>query len=182
MVSYVILIVIVLSVSVGVYEWLIKWGQPPVDINCPEGTSLFIDEYSCFIPSNCAGGDKSCPGISLTLKNNGRFNINGVLVTVSDKTDRAPYILPFCHDAQGCIKDEPGYFILAGPFSSEPYLKSGDKKEVIFSNDKTDDSDENGISIIVEVDIIPFIIQKNKRIMCKNAFIRQKIENCDFNT
>ena len=80
MLSYVLLIAIAITVSVGVYAWA-KAMLPTTygDITCKDETSLILYEYTC-----------DGTGIELTLRNNGRFNINGIIFTVTNDSQRNP--------------------------------------------------------------------------------------------
>ncbi|MEM1535219.1 MAG: hypothetical protein QXE64_01340 [Candidatus Pacearchaeota archaeon] len=66
-VSYVLLIL--LSVSLGglVYTFLQYKTRMPQEIRCPEGVSVWLENYT-----------KNSDGINFTLKNIGLFNISGI--------------------------------------------------------------------------------------------------------
>jgi hypothetical protein len=86
-VGYVILISITMSLSILVYGWLqfyVSGSSNGQDIpSCPEGVNLIIKNYEC------AKGDGLGSGwLRVTLKNKGRFTINGYLLSVHDKEDR----------------------------------------------------------------------------------------------
>ncbi len=163
MVSYVLLISIVVMISIGVYAWLNGLGRFSPEIDCEEGTSLVIDEIT-----GCNSGGP----LEFNVRNNGRFNINGVLVGVSDAVDKYPvvYLNP-----EG-TPDEPGFYSFppASPLKpSEP----DNIKTIKFTNI---DSDGNSIGNIYSISIQPFILDKrNRMVLCENAVIIQPVQGCN---
>src|SRR3990167_3334945 len=89
MVAYVILISIALSLAVAVFAWLKITGEsavkPPVD--CKEGTTIMLESYNC--ERDPITGEPM-GNMILTMKNNGLFNIDGVIVKVSDDIGKEP--------------------------------------------------------------------------------------------
>ncbi len=75
-IGYVLLISFVLVISVVVYQWM-KTYVPRDDIDCPDGVSLFVEDYSC-----------STTQLNITLKNNGKFNIGGFFIYLTDSPDQ----------------------------------------------------------------------------------------------
>ena len=156
MISYVILISIVVALSIGVFLWLRTLAgnvEPPAD--CKEGTSIALEDHLCL-------GD-----IRLNLKNNGRFNIDGIILTVGNDTTKTPtvYLLSY-----------PFENTLEGHYVFNPSLKPGESREAKFSANT-----KNGLvpfDNIAIVQIQPFIIDKNNVIRCTNSVITQEIENC----
>ncbi|RMD45278.1 hypothetical protein D6829_02680 [Candidatus Pacearchaeota archaeon] len=78
MVSYVLLITITLSLSAIVYQWLKAYVEVKEPLECPDGVSLVITNYTC---------SKSFHSFSVTLKNKGRFNTSGFVIRVSDSSN-----------------------------------------------------------------------------------------------
>ena len=74
MVSYVILIVIGVTLSVGVYSYL-KLHLPPKNAECPSNINLIIEGATC-----TASTDK----LSLTLSNNGLFNVSAAFIRIGE--------------------------------------------------------------------------------------------------
>ena len=74
-IGYILLISIAIIMSVLVYQWL-KTYVPTDSVECPDGTSIFIKE----INYDCVNSE-----LSLVIKNNGKFSINGYYIKVSDK-------------------------------------------------------------------------------------------------
>jgi hypothetical protein len=163
MVSYVLLISIAIAVSAGVFVWLRSMAniEPPVD--CDEGTSLILYDYKC-----------SRDFVNLTVKNNGRFNVDGLVLIVSPDKDKAPtnYLIP---QSSGTIE------IVGGSYLFRNRLPPGETTSAEFYGQVLDNTgnvvraDFNEIKVI---QIQPFVIKKGKRVLCQEAVIRQEIENC----
>ena len=77
-IGYVLLIAISIVMSVIVYQWL-KTYVPREATKCSDGTSVFIDKiyYDC---TNSM--------LNITLKNNGKFSVNGYFIHVSNRSDQ----------------------------------------------------------------------------------------------
>ena len=70
MISYVLLIFITITLSVGVYVWLKDYAVVTEKTDCKDGTSLIIESYN--IEEN--PDNKT---ITVFVKNNGLFNASG---------------------------------------------------------------------------------------------------------
>ena len=162
MLSYVILISIAVIMSVTIFAWLRIIDNIEPVASCKEGTSIIISDYSC-------SGNK----FNLTVKNNGRFNVYGFVLTVGNNTQRSPLIrlIPFTGEN---ITTE-GYLLFS------PTLIPGNLDEVIFSNSerKPDGRIEKvDFNFIRNIRIQPFAIDDNgEKIFC-DFIIRQNIEDC----
>ena len=75
-IGYVLLITFGIILSVIVYNYL-KTYVPKDLIDCPDGSSIFVKDYSC-----------SDGILNLTLKNNGRFNLAGYYIHYSNNSDQ----------------------------------------------------------------------------------------------
>lgn len=170
MVSYVLLVSIAIILSIGVFAWLkiiAKDVQPKVD--CKEGTSMRISNYKCF-----SGDVDEEDGIKLTLRNNGRFNIDGFILSVSGEGNEVPTVRLVTQDLEGF---KGNYY-----FSDSSPLVPGEERTIKFSN-KFDDG--KGLINIVNfeyinvVQIQPMILDEEKnKIVCQNSVIKQNLENC----
>ena len=159
MLSYVLLISIVVAIAISIYSWLeIIANVEPIK-ECEESTSLIISDYACY--ENI---------FKLTLKNSGRFNIDGFIFTVTDNPDRVPITpLNALNDLSG--NTIPGRYIFKQP------LNPGDSAEALF------DSSNTNFTLIRNVRIQPFIIlEYGDEIVCENAIIVQSTDNCEINT
>jgi len=166
-VSYVLLISIAMGISVGVYAWMKVYAVSPTAIDCKEGTSITIQSYECSLPL------EDPAWIKLTVRNNGRFNVTGVIVAVANSSEREPEHYLKLSDSGTWDNLQEGY-----AFFSDP-LRPGAEQTIEFSNKiKTDTV--IGINSINAIQVQTFVIdKKNNRILCKNN-IKQKIENCNF--
>jgi len=80
-VAYAIMIAIAISLAVAVYAWLHDVIKPDPAIDCNEGTSVYLQNYSC-----------SLNQITLNIKNNGGFDVDGVIVKISNDASSEPTI------------------------------------------------------------------------------------------
>ncbi len=160
MISYVILVAIAITMAIAVFAWLkIIANVEPVP-SCEEETSLTISDYFCEVGA-----------FKLQIKNNGRFSVNGFILTVGNNPERVPTIrlIPLNTDE---ITGE-GFFIF-------PDLKPGELREAVFTNtEKKSDGRirEVDFEFIKNLKLQPFIIEDNKKIVCENI-IKQETENC----
>jgi len=74
MVSYVLLVVFLIIISGLVYQWL-RTYIPKDSLECPDGSSLFIKE---------ANFDSQDARLEITIKNNGRFNLAGYFIYMTN--------------------------------------------------------------------------------------------------
>ncbi len=74
-IGYVLLIAISIVMSVLVYQWL-RTYVPKEAIKCEEGTSVFLKDVSY----DCAASK-----LTLTIKNNGKFDVDGFFIHISNK-------------------------------------------------------------------------------------------------
>lgn len=152
MISYVILIAIAISISIGVFIWLKDLANVSPKIDCKDGTSLRLDEVTC-----------SLNIITIKIKNNGNFNVNGFIIQVSDDINKIPIKRLSAIDPEEGFP-MPGYY----DFSS-PLKPSDDPKEVSFAKE--------GIVEIIQIQ--PYIKdEKGKMIICEQALIKQDTSGC----
>jgi hypothetical protein len=157
MVSYVILISIVLGLAVGTYA-VLKYITSDIEpeIDCNIGSSLILEEYVC-----------SSNSLKLNLKNNGRFNVNGVLVSISNETQRE------------AIKQlVPSVGVNTGgnyEFTSE--LGPGEDIEIEYTKSIVGGG---STSVIEKIKLQPYIFDEGgNRVYCRDAVIRQDVSGCN---
>lgn len=75
-IGYVLLVTFTIVMGIFVYE-LLKTYVPQNEINCPDGSSLLIESYTC--DSNI---------LTLNIANNGNFEIGGYFIYASDSPDK----------------------------------------------------------------------------------------------
>ncbi|MFH1607853.1 MAG: hypothetical protein ABIA78_01845 [archaeon] len=90
MIGYVLLVTFAVIIGAIVYQW-VKTYVPRDSLECPDETSLFIKDYTY----NCSTNQ-----LSLTFRNNGRFDIRGYFIhgTTSQEQELATQDLSQSHD------------------------------------------------------------------------------------
>lgn len=162
MVGYVLLITLAIVMGIVAYNWM-KTYLPRDAVECPDGVSVFIKDYSC-----------SSDQLSLTLKNNGRFDIEGYLIRVGNTMEAVA-----TRDlTQGLKNLDSGEVIANGVIvylGGENSLKAGNEKTSIFSNLVN----INGINLI---EITPVRLEKGenreKIIICTNSILKDALSSC----
>jgi len=167
MISYVLLVSMVLVLSVGVFSWLKLAADVKPEPDCKDDTSIIITDYAC-------DPDSTVQNFKLTLKNNGRFNIDGIILTVGDDADKAPsiYLIPEFLGGGGEGGTIPGHYFFNDP------LKPGVVLENVDFLDKTSGTESIDFTNIEIIEVQPFIVKEGERILCQEAVIKQKIEAC----
>jgi hypothetical protein len=75
-VSYVLFVGIAVGLSIIVYSWL-KSYVPKESLECPDGVSIAISQITY---------ESATKRLNLTLRNNGRFSIDGFYIRASNKS------------------------------------------------------------------------------------------------
>ncbi len=79
-IGYVLLVTFAIIISAMVYAWM-KTYVPTGKLECPDGTSLMIKSVNCsYNGTNYV--------LSLTLKNNGRFNLAGYYIHATNDSSQ----------------------------------------------------------------------------------------------
>lgn len=88
-IAYVLLVVMVISLASATFFWLQGYAKNPLpEEACPEGVSVIITDSYCKIDNDGKGK------LDLTIKNNGRFNLDGIIITfVNDTSTNFEYKL-----------------------------------------------------------------------------------------
>ena len=100
-VSYMLLIMIALSLAVGVYSFM-KFYVPSNDKGaetCPNDIALYLVDYSC---------NQSI--INLIIENKGMFNVDGFLIKGSNDSDMIPIIALNSTNEKLLIYFPPGFY------------------------------------------------------------------------
>lgn len=175
MIAYVILISIAMGIAIGVYAWLMVVGPPSIEetVDCKEGTSVTLNNINCL--ANGVGGQGH---IELEIKNNGRFNIDGVIISVGPDSDKVPidYLLPTGSDTN----------VVFGYQGFTNQLEPGETEIISFDYIKKDppngpDGSETEYNVpeIKIIQVQPVIFEKGKKVVCENSlFIDNNIQNC----
>ncbi len=98
MVSYILLIVGAIGLSVLVYNYL-KDFTPKGETECDEGVSLAIRSYTCDAAKN---------NLTITLHNNGKFNIPDFYVKIGTEASKIKCALQTPEEVSGGIAFKPG--------------------------------------------------------------------------
>lgn len=148
-VSYAILIVITISLSVGVYTFL-RVYIPKNTIECNTDVALIVQDYSCSVETG---------EINLTLLNKGLFRIEASYIRLGNVGQKVKTQIN---------KDD---FLLFGS-DNNPGLNPGDVSSVSYL------LSEGIISSAgtYELEVQPAVIENNQLVMCKNAIITQPVE------
>lgn len=154
-IGYVLLISFAIILSGIVYYWM-KSYIPSDEVNCPDGVSVFIENYEC-----------TSTTINLTIKNNGKFNIEGYFIRGTNESNQEVATIDLSKYADGIggvVRFEGGNF-----------LETGDESEKIFN------LAGSGISNIYSIEIVPVrsvvIDNKKKLAICSDAKIKEEIKN-----
>lgn len=154
MVSYILLIVGALGLSVLVYNYL-KDFTPKGQTECDEEVSLTLREYSC---------DPAQKKLTLSLYNNGKFNIPDFYVRVGSNNSRIRYPL---NKITGGIAFRPG----------ESYTFTASSQSITELQDKYKlDLFAPGQGRVIEIQ--PVIADRKSKnwAVCEKAIILQEIK------
>lgn len=148
MVGYVLLIAFAIIMGGIVYYWMGSY-IPSDNLKCPDGVSVFIEDYDC-----------NFPRFDLTIKNNGKFNVDGYFLRGTKDSKEEIATLDLSEEKEGVIRFEMGKALEPGKSET----KIIDLKQGIYS-----------------IEIIPIryetINNKKRLASCSEAKIREEI-NC----
>jgi FlaG/FlaF family flagellin (archaellin) len=164
-IGYILLVAISIVMSIIVYQWL-RTYVPTEAVACPDGTSIFISKLSY----DCVSGI-----LDVTVKNNGKFGVNGYFIHASNKAG-----------------EELATIDLSGKIFPDKYIY-GSTNSITFSetteNSLSPDSPEVTSSFnvgdyasahLVKVEIIPTRTQvldnKKRLVSCSDAKIDEDIK------
>jgi len=167
-IGYVLLISLTLVMAGIVYSWLkFRISKPFTEESCPEGLSLIIDSYNCYYG---AGGSKM---INITFKNQGRFDIDQVLVRISNETAATTAIYPLFEtkNQDGSLVEIPLIYL---PFSNgtSSVLGPGEKQEKMFNY-----INYNKVTLI-EIEPSKGADKYGRPILCSNAITKIDVQQC----
>jgi len=159
MIGYILLVTAVVIMGVLVAQW-IKSYVPGKSLECPDDTSAFIKNYSC---------DSS--ELQITLKNNGKFNLAGYFIRVTDSPEQELATIDLSSRIlEGGVKE--GNSIL---------FEEGEENTLGPNSETTQKFDLTEISPIYLVEITPVRYQeednKIRFVNCGNAKVRENV-NC----
>jgi len=168
-IGYVLLIAVSIVMSVIVYQWISTY-VPTDSVKCDEGTSLFITN----INYDCVADE-----LNVTIKNNGRFSIQGFFIHASNKTEGEIATIDLSHnvtevrdDSGKCLRNcRSGNYVVFNQFS-ENALNPGSPLLITFNVSDFEDS-------LKKIEIIPARIQEvdgvKRLVTCGDAKIQEMI-------
>ncbi len=160
-VAYTLLIVIALGLALLVYTW-VKSIVPGEESECPSDVSLVIDSYSCNVVEN---------KITVTLKNQGLFDVNGFFIRFAEKYDGAAIIKIDSQEKNGQTPivraDNPKYGNGYGDKAID--VSKTETFSFIYGEGKT----------IEKIEVIPTIVDdENKLLSCKKSVVIERLKDC----
>ncbi len=167
MIAYVILILIAISLSFGVFISLKNW-VPEEKEECPSEVSLIIKEVECLRSSN---------QIKIEFENKGRFNIDGAYLLIGNSSSPRDAIYEVNATTRS-VPNNPGFFYFIGPYG----LRTGSTQKArfhynyVFVND-VKKSNDGGVEVI---EIKPFIKSEDdgKIILCSESNFKKTNIGC----
>ncbi|MFH1608360.1 MAG: hypothetical protein ABIA78_04470 [archaeon] len=161
MIGYILLVTLAVVMSFAVYSW-IKTYVPKDPLACPDGASIFLKNYEC-----------TAHLLTLTLQNNGRFDIGGYYVSVSTVSgaDATIDISEFITNQN--LKLGGGDMIIF-------QIPSGDNYNLFTPGDtETHTFDLTSVNNIYSVKILPtrHQVDENKKgwVVCDEAVIKEDL-------
>ena len=158
-VGYVLLISIGLVMSTIVYQYL-KSYVPKDVLNCQDGASLFIQQYSC------AGGN-----LNITLKNNGRFNIAGYIIHGANTSTQKVATMNL---ANNFIRGYPGGFSVQNSYI---LFDTSQNNSLLPGKEATHYFNYTTAPKLIEITPVRFETYNNRLrfAVCSNAIVSQQI-------
>jgi hypothetical protein len=159
-VDYVLLIAFSAVIGIIAYNWLITY-TPQEEINCPDGVSLVITNYTC-----------SSELLTLNIVNDGKFDVGGYFIygTDSPVEELATIDLSRNNTENYSIRTPTG--VKFGLIGNKNSLTPGDSEKEVY--------DLTGRSQIYSIEIVPFRWQEknNKEMLvtCKDVKIKKRVD------
>jgi len=167
MISYVLLVVIAIVMSIVVFTYLRFVANVEPVIDCEEGTSIIIEDYVCDPDNN---------KITLTMRNNGRFSVTGFTSAFGGNSLQEPTTKLLTIDS-GRLSTSDGSYIFEEP------LKPGELIDTNFGIQEVKADGKFGdviFSFLKKIKIQPYIYddEADLNVPCTNAIIKQDIQDC----
>ena len=150
MISYVLLIVIAVAISILVYAFVSSYVLK-VPESCPDDTSLAIQSYNCY-------SSGSMKVMNVTIVNQGFHNVDGFMMYISNEVGKPADI----------ALDEVGSSGEEGMIFFEPVLNASQTRNFLF--------DYTSSNSVKKVEIKPFRAGKTL-VICK-TILSQDITGC----
>jgi len=161
-VGYVLLVAFVIIMGSIVYQWIGSF-VPREIMDCPEEVSIFVKDVDC-----------ESRNLSLTLQNNGRFNIDGYFIRATNEPnqtlatmDLSEFFDEDAGDKGKLIENKIVFGLLQEENSFKP---NSEPVTHVFNLD----------SLIYSIEVIPirYQLENNKKrfVSCGNSKIRENVE------
>lgn len=161
-IGYVLLITFAAVIGVIVFQWM-KTYVPQDQLSCPDGVSIFIDNYNC--SSNI---------LTITFKNNGNFDIGGYFIYATRSAEEELATIDLS-------KNNTQVSSRLNPLG----IKFGNAASIVTKNSFTPDAEETdqynitGISLY-SIEILPIRWQESRNrnvlVSCSDAKISEIIQ------
>jgi len=167
MISYVLLIVIAISMAILVYYWLMKWVPEPPP-KCDDDASLGIYDYTI---------DTVTKTITIVLKNKGRFSIHGYDIKgSSNRSQEAIFPLKY---ASGEVERQGRYYFKITGIDPHPPSGVSIERDLLKPGRTTGEHvfsylDVRGINQTIglqKITISPFIMEDEYIAYCSSSII-----------
>lgn len=159
-IGYVIIVSFVIVLGVVIYSWM-KSYVPRAELACPDGVSIFIEDYQC-----------NSEELILNLKNIGTFSVGGYFIRATTSPGQKVATLDLSRNITDELAKLSPTGIRFGGIGDFGNTFIPDKIEV-------DVYDLNGIDSIYSIEIIPLRKQEDNNrvrlVSCKDAKIKEII-------
>jgi len=156
MVSYVLLIVIAMSIAAGVFSWLRFYVPSQTDSQaCNPDTAIAITDYSC---------SSSTKLLNLTIENKGYFSVSGFFIRGSNDSTKLPITNLETIDAQA------GFVYIKGRYDIPNGFKPGAVIKSQFNY--------GPIGYVKRVQLQPYLISKKGSLLTCSNVVDINIESC----
>src|SRR3989344_2961147 len=159
-IGYVMLVSFVIVLGIIVYSWM-KTYVPKDELNCPDGTSIFIKSYEC-----------SSNTLTLHLSNNGKSKIGASFIYVTNLPQKELATIALSRNTTDELSIIRPTGIKFSGLESGNLLKPNDEETEIY--------DLTGLDAIYSVEILPIRWQEEKNklrlVSCKDVKIKESIQ------
>ena len=169
-IGYILLIAFVIITSIIVYRSL-KTYVPKEMLECPDGVSLYIENYSCFFSEG-----EGIYAINLTLRNNGQFSIAGYFPYISNSPEQETATINISDFLNTTVQEDSSIVLGSAILfsrSEENTLLPGESRSNLFLDMKE-------LGTFYSIQIIPARFEDYKKdtrfTTCTNAKIEEVIE------
>ncbi|MCX6750827.1 MAG: hypothetical protein NTZ83_05195 [Candidatus Pacearchaeota archaeon] len=160
-IGYVLLITFAVIIGIIIYKWM-KTYVPQEDLNCPDGTSLFIESQRYDCDTNM---------LTLSLLNNGRFDVGGYFIYASNSPEKKLATIDLTQNQTSPLSKLQPIGVKFGNPIDKNSLEPRDKETELYNL--------TGTGTIYLIEIVPIRWQTQNRKMflvsCKDAKITEEI-------